>query len=59
MTEPRNPAPPDDSAFGVLRIKAGPGRAAVLCGLPHWCVTLWSGTRWPEQRLCGRIFCRP
>lgn len=29
MTEPRNPAPPDDSAFGVLRIKAGPGGGAV------------------------------
>lgn len=29
MIEPRNPAPPDDSAFGVLRIKAGPGGGAV------------------------------
>ena len=29
MTEPRNPAPPDDSAYGVLRIKAGPGGGAV------------------------------
>ena len=29
MTEPRNPAQPDDSAFGVLRIKAGPGGGAV------------------------------
>ena len=29
MTEPRNPAPPADSAFGVLRIKAGPGGGAV------------------------------
>ena len=29
MTEPRNPAPPDDSAFGVLRIKAGQGGGAV------------------------------
>ena len=29
MTEPRNLAPPDDSAFGVLRIKAGPGGDAV------------------------------
>ena len=29
MTEPRNPAPPDDPAYGVLRIKAGPGGGAV------------------------------
>jgi hypothetical protein len=29
MTEPRNPAPPDDSAFGVQRIKAGHGGGAV------------------------------
>lgn len=29
MIEPRNPAPPADSAFGVLRIKAGPGGGAV------------------------------
>ena len=29
MTAPRNPAPPDDSAYGVLRIKAGPGGGAV------------------------------
>ena len=29
MTEPRNPAPPADSVFGVLRIKAGPGGGAV------------------------------
>lgn len=29
MTEPRNLASPDDSAFGVLRIKAGPGGGAV------------------------------
>ena len=28
MTEPRNPAPPDDPAYGVLRIKAGPGGGA-------------------------------
>ena len=29
MIEPRNPAPPADSVFGVLRIKAGPGGGAV------------------------------
>lgn len=29
MIEPSNPAPPADSAFGVLRIKAGPGGGAV------------------------------
>lgn len=29
MTEPRNPSLPDDSEFGVLRIKAGPGGGAV------------------------------
>ena len=29
MTEPRNPSVPDDSAFGVLRFKAGPGGGAV------------------------------
>jgi hypothetical protein len=29
MTQPRNPAPPDDSAFGALRIKAGLGGGAV------------------------------
>ena len=29
MAEPRNPSVPDDSAFGVLRIKAGQGGGAV------------------------------
>ena len=37
MTDPHNPARPDESAFGAPRIKAGPdGKAVRLADLAQW-----------------------
>ena len=53
MTDPHNPARPDESAFGAPRIKAGPdGKAVRLADLAQWLMVLHELSR---QDAWGRI----